>query len=155
MRHKKCLRKVCVIMKQFWPRALTKNINELTSAKCCVFLSFFIIIAAMIHLLWATELSFGFPNCNKIVSDTFSVKKIVERGFLSPYMSETPLQWKLINRTIASIVYDKVVIIAIFLETVPMDHTTVRGTQRDFSSKPLKHSIVKRIWVFKRHIFIP
>jgi len=25
-----------------------------------------------------------------------------------------------------------------------------RGTQREFSSKPLKHSIVKRILVFKR-----
>ena len=35
------LRKVCVIMKQFWPRALTKNVNELISAKCYVFLSFF------------------------------------------------------------------------------------------------------------------
>ena len=35
------LRKVCVIMKQFWSRALTKNVNELISAKCCVFLSFF------------------------------------------------------------------------------------------------------------------
>ena len=35
------LRKVCVIMKQFWPRALTKNINEVRSAKCCVFHSFF------------------------------------------------------------------------------------------------------------------
>ena len=26
----------------------------------------------------------------------------------------------------------------------------IRGTQRDYSSKPLKHSIVKRILVFKR-----
>ena len=26
----------------------------------------------------------------------------------------------------------------------------VRGTQREYSSKPLKHSIVKRILVFKR-----
>ena len=34
----------------------------------------------------------------------------------------------------------------------------VRGTQREYSSKQLKHSIVKRILVFKsryRHIFIP
>ena len=34
-----------------------------------------------------------------------------------------------------------------------------RGTQREYSSQPLKHSIVKRILVFKRyrhrHIFIP
>ena len=35
------LRKVCVNMKQFLPRALTKNISKLISAKCCVFLSFF------------------------------------------------------------------------------------------------------------------
>ena len=28
--------------------------------------------------------------------------------------------------------------------------TDIRGTQREFSSKPLKHSIVKRILVFKR-----
>ena len=28
--------------------------------------------------------------------------------------------------------------------------TTARGTQREYSSKPLKHSIVKRILVFKR-----
>ena len=28
--------------------------------------------------------------------------------------------------------------------------TIVRGTQREDSSKPLKHSIVKRILVFKR-----
>ena len=27
---------------------------------------------------------------------------------------------------------------------------TPRGTQREYSSKPLKHSIVKRILVFKR-----
>ena len=26
----------------------------------------------------------------------------------------------------------------------------IRGTQREYSSKPLKHSIVKRFWVFKR-----
>ena len=26
----------------------------------------------------------------------------------------------------------------------------IRGTQREYSSKPLKHSIVKRILVFKR-----
>ena len=31
---------------------------------------------------------------------------------------------------------------------------TLRGTQREYSSKPLKHSIVKRILVY-RHIFIP
>ena len=34
----------------------------------------------------------------------------------------------------------------------------VRGTQREYSSKPLKHSIVERILVLKgryRHIFIP
>ena len=30
-----------------------------------------------------------------------------------------------------------------------------RGTQREYSSKPLKHSIIKRILVFKRHTFIP
>ena len=35
------LRKVCLIMKQFSSRALTKHVNELISAKCCVFLSFF------------------------------------------------------------------------------------------------------------------
>jgi len=28
--------------------------------------------------------------------------------------------------------------------------TFVRGTQREYSSKPLEHSIVKRILVFKR-----
>ena len=34
------------------------------------------------------------------------------------------------------------------LETEPR----VRGTQREYSSKPLKHSTVKRILVFKRQI---
>ena len=29
-------------------------------------------------------------------------------------------------------------------------HRYLRGTQREYSSKPLKHSIVKRILVFKR-----
>ena len=29
-------------------------------------------------------------------------------------------------------------------------NTYGRGTQREYSSKPLKHSIVKRILVFKR-----
>ena len=35
------LRKVCVIMKQFRPRALTKNISELISAKIVFFFLFF------------------------------------------------------------------------------------------------------------------
>ena len=30
------------------------------------------------------------------------------------------------------------------------DDHTIRGTQREYSSKPLKHSIVERILVFKR-----
>ena len=29
----------------------------------------------------------------------------------------------------------------------------LRGTQREYSSKPLKHSIVKRVLVFKRSIW--
>ena len=29
-------------------------------------------------------------------------------------------------------------------------HLAIRGTQREYSSKPLKHSIVKRILVFNR-----
>ena len=32
------------------------------------------------------------------------------------------------------------------------DIMNLRGTQREYSSKPLKHSIVKRILVFKRQI---
>ena len=35
------LRKLCVIMKQFRPRALTKNISELISAKIVFFFIFF------------------------------------------------------------------------------------------------------------------
>ena len=35
------LRKFCVIMKLFWPRALTKNISELMSAKVVFFFLFF------------------------------------------------------------------------------------------------------------------
>ena len=31
-------------------------------------------------------------------------------------------------------------------------YSTFRGTQREYSSKPLKHSIVKRILVLKRQI---
>ena len=31
-----------------------------------------------------------------------------------------------------------------------MYNTIIRGTQREYSLKPLKHSIVKRILVFKR-----
>ena len=31
-----------------------------------------------------------------------------------------------------------------------MYNTTIRGTQREYSLKPLKHSIVQRILVFKR-----
>ena len=31
-----------------------------------------------------------------------------------------------------------------------VDNLPYRGTQREYSSKPLKHSIVKRILVFKR-----
>ena len=34
--------------------------------------SFFLIIAAMLHLLLTSELSFEFPNRNKIISDTLS-----------------------------------------------------------------------------------
>ena len=30
----------------------------------------------------------------------------------------------------------------------------LRGTQREYSSKPLKHSIVKRVLVFKRWIWV-
>ena len=33
---------------------------------------------------------------------------------------------------------------------LPEDCSEFRGTQRECSSKPLKHSIVKRILVFKR-----
>ena len=37
--------------------------------------------------------------------------------------------------------------------------TVIRGTQREYTSKPLKHSIVKRVLVFINggygHIFIP
>ena len=32
----------------------------------------------------------------------------------------------------------------------PEIKTNIRGTQREYSSKPLKHSIVERILVFKR-----
>ena len=32
----------------------------------------------------------------------------------------------------------------------PLHNEVLRGTQREYSSKPLKHSIVKRILVFKR-----
>ena len=34
--------------------------------------------------------------------------------------------------------------------SVSKDCNDIRGTQREYSSKPLKHSIVKRILVFKR-----
>ena len=34
--------------------------------------------------------------------------------------------------------------------SVLKDCNDIRGTQREYSSKPLKHSIVKRILVFKR-----
>ena len=38
-----------------------------------------------------------------------------------------------------------------FIEIMITDsHTNPRGTQREYSSKTLKHSIVKRILVFKR-----
>ena len=37
-----------------------------------------------------------------------------------------------------------------FLSKWNIAQTTLRGTQREYSSKPLKHSIVKRILVFKR-----
>ena len=33
---------------------------------------------------------------------------------------------------------------------VAADLYNIRGTQREYSSKPLKHSIVKRVLVFKR-----
>ena len=33
------------------------------------------------------------------------------------------------------------------------DKALYRGTQREYSSKPLKHSIVKRVLVFKRWIW--
>ena len=36
------------------------------------------------------------------------------------------------------------------LGNVQIDHMIVQGTQREYSSKPLKYSIVKRILVFKR-----
>ena len=32
------------------------------------------------------------------------------------------------------------------------NHSEIRGTQREYSSKPRKHSTVKRILVFKRKI---
>ena len=35
-------------------------------------------------------------------------------------------------------------------ENITLRERTYRGTQREYSSKPLKHSIVKRILVFKR-----
>ena len=34
--------------------------------------------------------------------------------------------------------------------SVSKDCNDIRGTQREYSSKPLKHSILKRIIVFKR-----
>ena len=37
-----------------------------------------------------------------------------------------------------------------FLSKWNIAQTTLRGTKREYSSKPLKHSIVKRILVFKR-----
>ena len=37
-----------------------------------------------------------------------------------------------------------------FLSKWNIAQTTLRGTQREYGSKPLKHSIVKRILVFKR-----
>ena len=41
--------------------------------------------------------------------------------------------------------------------TFRKQHSVFKGTQREYSSKPPKHRIVKRILVFKRHrhIFIP
>ena len=56
------LRNVCLIMKQFWPR-LCFDQKQIISSEYCVFLSLFLIIAAMLHLLLTSELSFGFPNC--------------------------------------------------------------------------------------------
>ena len=39
------------------------------------------------------------------------------------------------------------------IRTLTLDEMTkLRGTQREHSSKPLKHSTVKRILVFKRQI---
>ena len=43
-------------------------------------------------------------------------------------------------------------------QVLDAQHVNFRGTQLEYSSKPLRHSIVKRILVFKRsyrHIFIP
>ena len=37
-------------------------------------------------------------------------------------------------------------------QIVILQSTFIRGTQREYSSKPLKHSIVERILVFKREI---
>ena len=84
------LRKVCVIMKQFWSRALTKNVNELISAKCCVFLSFFNFLQLCFICFPRVNCLLDFQRATKL-SVTLSLK-IVERAFLSsPYISETNL----------------------------------------------------------------
>ena len=36
------------------------------------------------------------------------------------------------------------------IHSVEIAFLSIRGTQREYSSKPLKHSIVERILVFKR-----
>ena len=42
-----------------------------------------------------------------------------------------------------------VVVVAVLVEAVTEEFKLFRGTQREYGSKPLKHSIVKRILVFK------
>ena len=44
-------------------------------------------------------------------------------------------------------IYIYILIDAIYIEFI------LRGTQREYSSKPLKHSIVKRVLVFKQWIW--
>ena len=42
-----------------------------------------------------------------------------------------------------------VVVVAVLVEAVTEEFKLFRGTQREYGSKPRKHSIVKRILVFK------
>ena len=45
---------------------------------------------------------------------------------------------------------DNISDVAFVSDVCPPPEVFVRGTQREYSSKPLKHSIVKRILVVKR-----
>ena len=54
-----------------------------------------------------------------------------------------------VERLVAVSVAVVVVVAAVLVEAVTEEFKLFRGTQREYGSKPLKHSIVKRILVFK------